>query len=914
MIAQRPMLDPVRQNLKHKTNVLNLAKVPLGECDMQFRPPSQQWNVRGESVIPLLAMSSIIGVVASYLFRHPIAANVLFTVTVIAAFLAVPLGIPGLVTYACFAATGLREVFRKRTYGQLFREFVVMPTLLWLAAVGCCTTRWETTAFLFLLVFAWPATLRAADLMATHALYWMSAQPRMDRATQAKWRADWSLRFEGFSSPSPRRTDLTAHERDEFEDLLDQRLRYRWGRWWLLAAWSAPVVWGWVLGGEHSEARRWLVGLGLLIAMVVWAKVQARLCPNSWRVFRLALASWLNFEFPPESPPWMFNTPVGTQSHRRFSAGFTVALIAMGLVPLAIATLTYPAGWWGLVRLTFGLLMSFALPVAVFVLALFALTAPVLPAWKRLLDSPNALEYLPNETPFDGYSRRIRESRNPLEQKCLFVGFNAAHQYPVLLDIDLLFEHFHMLGATGIGKTALGLSTLVIQLIRRGDGPVIVVDCKGDPAFFSTVRLEAERSGRKFKWFTNQPNHSTHVFNPFQQSYLDGLTLLQTVGLFIQSLNLHHGDDYGRAWFSSVSRALLKLAFEMTQPQLKGAGRRRLTKLPRITSFRDLHEAIQLIAKDGDEFEAARHLCLIVEMLSEFEQLNLSPRHDPRSPAVQNAIHMPEVIREKQVIYFHLVGAIDQTSVAEIGRLAMYSLLTAAMAHREETGLTPRCYFVADEAQMLVAQNIQNVMAQARSHGVACILSHQSMSQLHPPGAVDLSELVLNCTSVKQYFSARDPKTQKFISDVSGDVGYYNKAWNQSPQRVAGDEVSIAYAASANPQVAPLVGITEYAGPRLSPEDIRDVNHDPNQSVFIIERGTGLSQFQGAFPMRTDWPIEQSEFVRRRDHMPWPQASEETITISPAWPSANEFTITPQKHPGSVEDVLKGIREDAERN
>ena len=98
------------------------------------------------------------------------------------------------------------------------------------------------------------------------------------------------------------------------------------------------------------------------------------------------------------------------------------------------------------------------------------------------------------------------------------------------------------------------------------------------------------------------------------------------------------------------------------------------------------------------------------------------------------------------------------------------------------------------------------------------------------------------------------------------------------------------------------------------PEDIRDVNHNSNQSVFIIERGAGLSQFQGAFPMRTDWPIEQSEFVRRRDHMPWPQAGKETITISPSWPSGNDSTITSVKSPGSVEDVLKGIRQETERN
>ena len=671
----------------------------------------------------------------------------------------------------------------------------------------------------------------------------------------------------------------------------------------------------WALGAEHSELRRWLVGLGIVTAMAVWAMVQARLCPRSWFVFQMALASWLNFDFPPESPAWVFNTPVERKPDRRYGAGFTVALIAMGLVPLVSAGFDYPTEWWDLVKLMFGLLLSFLLPVGVFVLALFGLTAPVLSAWYRLLDSRNAVEYLPNETPFDGYARRLRESRNPLEQKCLFVGFNDSHEYPVLLDMDLLFEHVHMLGATGIGKTALGLSTLVIQLIRRGDGPVIVIDCKGDPAFFNSVKLEAENAGRQFKWFTNQTNHSTYVFNPFQQAYLDRLTLLLTVGLFIQSLNLHHGDDYGRAWFSSVARALLKKAFELTLPKAALGGRSRAApNMPRITSFKDLHEMIQLIANDSDEFEAARHLCLIVEMLSEFEQLNLSPRRDPRSPAVRNAIHMPEVIREKQVIYFHLVGAIDQTSVAEIARLAMYSLLTAAMAHREETGETPRCYFIADEAQMLVAQNIQNVMAQARSHGVACVLSHQSMSQLHPPGAVDLSDLVLNCTSVKQYFSARDAKTQRYISEVSGEVAYFNKAWQQTAETAAADQVSVANANSSHSREAPLVGITEFSGPRLSAQDIQDVNHDPNKSVFIIERGTGFSQFQGAFPMRTDWPIEQSEFIRRRDNIPWPKTSDDTITISPAWPNANESTIKPTTSPGLVEDILKNIREETERN
>ena len=34
----------------------------------------------------------------------------------------------------------------------------------------------------------------------------------------------------------------------------------------------------------------------------------------------------------------------------------------------------------------------------------------------------------------------------------------------------------------------------------------------------------------------------------------------------------------------------------------------------------------------------------------------------------------------------------------------------------------------------------------------------------------------MNCTAVKQYFSARDPVLQKYISEISGTVRYWDLA------------------------------------------------------------------------------------------------------------------------------------------
>ena len=38
------------------------------------------------------------------------------------------------------------------------------------------------------------------------------------------------------------------------------------------------------------------------------------------------------------------------------------------------------------------------------------------------------------------------------------------------------------------GKTALGVTPLVTQLIRRANNPVVVIDLKGDNALFQAVR------------------------------------------------------------------------------------------------------------------------------------------------------------------------------------------------------------------------------------------------------------------------------------------------------------------------------------------------------------------------------------------------------------------------------------------
>jgi hypothetical protein len=221
----------------------------------------------------------------------------------------------------------------------------------------------------------------------------------------------------------------------------------------------------------------------------------------------------------------------------------------------------------------------------------------------------------------------------------------------------------HIVGPPGTGKTSIGLASLLTQQIRRRDGAVIIIDCKGDLLLFNTVRQEAEKDGRRFKWFTNIPERSTYIFNPFNSEIYSKLTMQDAVGLLVNSLNLSHGSDYGRAWFSTASRVLLKRAYEKAYsdpnaPKKRGPKKKIPLAVNPIESFADLNAVIQYLMKanDGKQYEAARHLSFVVEQLAEYEQLNLAPnRVTGECPAaLENAISMPQVLRDQEVIYFTL--------------------------------------------------------------------------------------------------------------------------------------------------------------------------------------------------------------------------------------------------------------------
>ena len=265
---------------------------------------------------------------------------------------------------------------------------------------------------------------------------------------------------------------------------------------------------------------------------------------------------------------------------------------------------------------------------------------------------------------------------------------------------------------------------------------------------------------------------------------------------------------------------------------------------------------------------------------------------------------MPEVIREKQVVYFYLVGAVDLVSAATIGRMVLYSLVTAMLAHKDKYGVRPNAKFICDEAQAIMSNNIQVILEQARSHGLACILSHQTMSQLNQQGGPDLRELVLGCMATKQYFSARDPWLQAYLSRTSGQVKYFTQSYDQLADDVLAGYIGPQFVAPGRDGVR-RVGIHEYVGPRLTIEDIREYSRLENVSIVGIDHSRGLSQLRDWTPVYTDWPTSLGEYDYNNQHVPWPAHTESTLMIESDWPKGDSRTILVTVDPRVADEEAK---------
>jgi len=478
---------------------------------------------------------------------------------------------------------------------------------------------------------------------------------------------------------------------------------------------------------------------------------------------------------------------------------------------------------------------------------------------------------------WDAYVERLQSStyvttsngKSIYERDHLWLGLNAEFGYPILLDRHILHEHAHILGDSGSGKTALALAPMIAQLTRlsgrfKNDPKIpidqqislVIIDLKGDRALFHGARLEAQRAGLPFKWFTNVRENATFGFNPFTQPHIRRLTVAQRSEILIQALGLQYGEFYGAGYFSSVNQTVLRRYLKKYQAE--------------IDSFEDLNAKTQSPAlyqatfpdkeirkARRDDWREAGHLLTRIDALASVTAINVAPRtvqqgYLPREVLV-NQIDMGDVLQTPQVVYFYLSSITETVAVQGIAKLALYALLTAA--DRFEPGTSCRAYVFIDEFQQIVGNNLELVLRQARSKNMACILANQNITDLQTPDG-NLMHTVEANTAFKQAFRASSQFQRERLRDSSGHTIYHFQSWGASVDSSGGTSLSTS--------------ASEVWGPRFTLNDVIQTSYADTDSLVHISKGSGFTRFGGQmFALRSTFHISPEEYARRT-RMPWP--------------------------------------------
>lgn len=764
------------------------------------------------------------------------------------------------------------------------------------------------------------ATLTAcwfADVAARQVAAWMTANLHLEWETATRWRGHWGRIARGGPVPS------------ECPEVAQAR-----------AARPALAA-GLIIGGVALEAT--LGTPALPWAGVIGACVAVALIPVAWAVTHVvtgtplppphvtlraaawALFCWWGYNRHEARAPGVFQFPTTwCRSRRKRDAalGLTLATVALAFVPLtpvvARSVLERPAwvahesiaaslpGRWlaaawdarahafgeesgvgppGAFTFPASCLFAAAGPPAFVFLVFWLLYGSVLTRFYFAIEAEGAPCRSTKWTPWDNAVDRLL---NPpcgdgTTPKNLFLGRHYYLDYPVLLDRRILDEHAHITGGSGGGKTSLGVAPLLAQLIASEDCSVVVLDLKGDRALLRTAEIEARRSGADFKWFTNRREVSSFVFNPFRQSHLPRLTPNQVTQAVLQGLSLDYGEAYGKAFFTAMSEAALLKVIQQKQ----------------VGSFLELRTHLERMGSSGDRKEKdlardSRHLAALVNRLCEAYPLNVTEAALARTPSVWDArIDAPEILRNRQVVYFYLSSPEESLSAPAIAKLLVYSLFTAAANRRP--GEERRVYLFVDEFQRVTTQSVKLVLEQGRALGLSFIVVHQSSEQLAVTDRAML-QVVDECTAFKQVFRAQDEREVERLMDRSGMALYHTLRWQQEyDSRASRAEDWFRPAAGREG----IVLVAETAGPRLDRNTVSELSAAPLASFVSFAVNRGFTQYGGyVTPVLCEYHVTEDEYDKRT-RADWPEDPGRTVLVPPA-SSLNQGSK--RKHAASVQE------------
>ncbi len=449
------------------------------------------------------------------------------------------------------------------------------------------------------------------------------------------------------------------------------------------------------------------------------------------------------------------------------------------------------------------------------------------------------------------YTARLQHSKNPEAKKHIYLGVNHEGDYPVLLPIDALKRHAHIVGSTGSGKTHRAIVPMFRQLVQS-EASVLFLDLKGDPGLFNIARLQAQSLKLPFKFYSNVAGADTFAFNPFAQNCISELPPEQKAEWLFTALSFDHGEGYGKAHFSLAN--LL-------------APNRLFVNRPEVSSFRAVETGIRELLREAGrsinrlEEEGMGSILGMAQLLAPIDALNVVPGEERfaglSGDVFENRIRMEHLVKDQGVYYFYLDPSAGSHAQRYIAKLAMYSLIRAA----KQNSQGKQVFVFIDEFQQVVSRDMRFALEQARSSNIGVILSNQSFSQLREKDN-DFTPVIMDNTQVNMVFSVGDPTYSKMVSEMSGEAIFAVEYVRNLYQK-----------ASLVPRNLETERRWEVL-PRYAMNDLMHLGADEDLCLVRVVPNMGFCQYNGMpFRIEAEFPFTKRLF-QKIEALPWPTAKE----------------------------------------
>jgi hypothetical protein len=451
----------------------------------------------------------------------------------------------------------------------------------------------------------------------------------------------------------------------------------------------------------------------------------------------------------------------------------------------------------------------------------------------------------------------------------IYAGRIKGLDSPFLVHLDHFRQHVHYLGGSGRGKTALALAPLIAQLIRRGDCNVLIFDLKDDPtdrSFFQNAKIESEKTGHDFKFFTSTVQAPTHLCNPFLEGDGVYLDVEQRASQLAEALGLVHGKKYGESYYTEASIRVCRMLFSKL---VDDSGYRLKTPV----TFRRMHEAIRRVKaearSDQKLIEDAGHLESTVEKYAYLPTINFLPEQtDPE--LVRGSIRFEDLYNADlppQVYFFGFNAENDPERSGGLTRIFLNRLMKSGSTQSEKPRET---FVIIDEFQVAAAPQFTRLLEQARSAKVGLIMANQSVPAIRAAGGEALEAALFDNVAYRQVFQVEAVDELRRFETLAGK--YVRERVSKTVSRSA----STGFATSVSETSA------ESEESRFDLTRWRVMNANRQESVAFATINVGLTRYNGLpVLIESDFHISRDEMDRR--------AREAAPELTPQTTTALEF-------------------------